>query len=176
MDNEINSATREILRMNEDIVKMSEQTFVSKWLLTLRDYISGEPVRIGYWLDENNITSFGEVQIVNSQGDAIFRVPSILAKADKILPDSVSSNVSDIMYRVDNLNRMIPGKGHAYIESELTNRVIQNMDHGSYQQRWDAIFTRYDLEPVFNKNLSNAAGSQATTIQPGEDFDDYDEL
>lgn len=175
MDNVVHQGTREILRMNDDVVKMSEQVFVTKWLLTLRDYISGEPVQIGIWLDENNITSFSEVAIINGQGEEVFRVPSILAKADKILPEAVSSNVSDIMYRVDNLNRMIPGKGDAYIANELTDQVIEHSNIGSYQQRWDAIFVRYDLEPVFNLSLSKSTAVQQT-IQQSEDFDDYDEL
>ena len=175
MDNSVQHGTREILRMNEEVASMSENVFVTKWLLTLREYIAGGEVQIGYWLDENNITSFSEVAILDGAGQELFRVPSILAKADKLLPDAVSSNVSDIMYRVENLNRMIPGKGDAYIRNELTDRVVEQGNHETYQQRWDKIFVKYGQEPVFDTTLSTTTPS-AAVMKDNEAFDDYEEL
>ena len=172
MDNAVHNGTREILRMNQDVVSMPEVTFVKKWLLTLREYIAGGEVNIAYWLSENNITHFAEVAIVDSIGTELYRVPSILAKADKVLPTEVTSNISDIMYRADGLNRIIPGKGDAFINNELTSQVIENTNIGSYHERWDAIFTRYQLDPVFNV----AQATSTSTGTQSEEFDDDDEL
>lgn len=171
MSDGIEVAPHEILRLNrEGGAKMNEGEFVRTWLLTLREYIAGGDVKIVMWLDANKISTFSEVTITDNSGNPLYNVPSIFIKQDRILPANVTSNIGDIMYRVENMNKTIPGKGDSFIQNEVTDHVIQHDKLPSYQKRWDEIFTRYNLEPVF------AVNSTSVSIGDNEGFDDYDEL
>lgn len=164
-------APQEILRMNnEDGVKLSENEFVTKWLLTLREYMAGGEVEISIWLNTMRISVFSEVTILDAAGMELYKVPSIFIKQDRVLPKSISAEMGDIMYRAEGLNRTIPGKGDSFINNAITSHILNNNDLPEYQKRWDAIFTRYDLEPVFN------TATTSLSMNPDEGFDDYDEL
>ena len=160
-----------IVGLNSDLTTMKEKEFVTKWLLSLREYMSGNDVAIALWLQENDITAFSEVTIVDATGEALFVVPSILMKQDKVLPNNVASEIGEIMYRADNLNRTIPGRGDEFIRREITDKVVTTDKLKEYQNRWDSIFVRYDLEPVF----SNTHTTGSFTEDDG-DFDGYEEL
>lgn len=160
-----------IVGLSSDITTMKEKEFVTKWLLSLREYMSGNDVAIALWLQENDITAFSEVTIVDATGEALFVVPSILMKQDKVLPNNVASEIGEIMYRADNLNRTIPGRGDEFIRREITDKVVTTDKLKEYQHRWDSIFVRYDLEPVF----SNTHTTGSFTEDDG-DFDGYEEL
>lgn len=169
----MSSSTHEILRMNDVKSKIRESEFVEKWLLTLREFIAGGDVEIGVWLYNQNVTIFGEVNVVDNQDNILFVVPSVFIKQDSVLPKTVSSSIGDIMYRAENLNRTLPGKGDAYIRNELTSQLHEQKEMPEYQRRWDEIFIRYKLEPVFSKG----AGVSSTYSQDDdEEFDDYEEL
>lgn len=171
MSDNIERAAQEVIRLNEtDGPVMNERTFVVNWLLTLRAYIAGEPISIALWLNENKISVFTEVSIVDNAGNEVFKVPSLFIKQDKILPNSVAKNMSDIMYRAENLGKTIPGKGNVYIRGEITEQLVPRTERPEYEKRWDAIFTRYDLEPVFSTTQSNSS------VSVDEGFDDHDEL
>ena len=160
-----------IVGLSSDLTTMKEKEFVTKWLLSLREYVSGNDVAIALWLQENDITAFSEVTIVYATGEALFVVPSILMKQDKVLPNNVASEIGEIMYRADNLNRTIPGRGDEFIRREITDKVVTTDKLKEYQNRWDSIFVRYDLEPVF----SNTHTTGSFTEDDG-DFDGYEEL
>ena len=160
-----------IVGLSSDLTTMKEKEFVTKWLLSLREYVSGNDVAIALWLQENDITAFSEVTIVDATGEALFVVPSILMKQDKVLPNNVASEIGEIMYRADNLNRAIPGRGDEFIRREITDKVVTTDKLKEYQNRWDSIFVRYDLEPVF----SNTHTTGSFTEDDG-DFDGYEEL
>lgn len=160
-----------IVGLSSDLTIMKEKEFVTKWLLSLREYMSGNDVAIALWLQENDITAFSEVTIVDATGEALFVVPSILMKQDKVLPNNVASEIGEIMYRADNLNRTIPGRGDEFIRREITDKVVTTDKLKEYQNRWDSIFVRYDLEPVF----SNTHTTGSFTEDDG-DFDGYEEL
>ena len=164
-------APQTIVKMNDVKTTMLEKTFVTKWLLTLRDYIAGGEVHIGMWLQENDITTFSEVSIVDVAGEVLFNVPSILMRQDKLLPDSVSSDISNILYRAENMNNTIPGRGNKFINSEITTKILAPNSVEAYQQRWDAIFVRYNLEPVFS-----ATATEVNDSSDYGDFDEYEEL
>lgn len=164
-------APQTIVKMNEEKTTMKEKTFVSKWILTLREYINGGEVAIGLWLQENDITTFSEVNIVDQSGEVLFAVPSILMRQDKLLPDSVSSGISDILYRAESMNNSIPGRGNKFINSEITKKVVKPDAIEEYQRRWDAIFVRYNLEPVFASSVNDIMMDS-----DDGDFDDYEEL
>lgn len=161
-----------ILTLAEALPTIKEQQFISKWLLTLRDYIKGEDVMIGIWLQEMDITAFGEVSVVDNLGDELFKVPSILMRNDKILPATVSEGITDTLYRAETMNHVMPGRGNAFIRNELTNQVKNVTNESEYRARWDAIFVRYGLEPVFSETASYSADGSFSD----EDFDDYEEL
>ena len=160
-----------IVGLSSDLTTMKEKEFVTKWLLSLREYVSGNDVVIALWLQENDITAFSEVTIVDATGESLFVVPSILMKQDKVLPNNVASEIGEIMYRADNLNRTIPGRGDEFIRREITDKVVTTDKLKEYQNRWDSIFVRYDLEPVF----SNTHTTGSFTEDDG-DFDGYEEL
>lgn len=160
-----------IVGLSSDLTTMKEKEFVTKWILSLREYVSGNDVAIALWLQENDITAFSEVTIVDATGEALFVVPSILMKQDKVLPNNVASEIGEIMYRADNLNRTIPGRGDEFIRREITDKVVTTDKLKEYQNRWDSIFVRYDLEPVF----SNTHTTGSFTEDDG-DFDGYEEL
>lgn len=160
-----------IVGLSSDLTTMKEKEFVTKWLLSLREYVSGNDVAIALWLQENDITAFSEVTIVDATGETLFVVPSILMKQDKVLPNNVASEIGEIMYRADNLNRTIPGRGDEFIRREITDKVVTTDKLKEYQNRWDSIFVRYDLEPVF----SNTHTTGSFTEDDG-DFDGYEEL
>lgn len=160
-----------IVGLSSDLTTMKEKEFVTKWLLSLREYVSGNDVAIALWLQENDITAFSEVTVVDATGEALFVVPSILMKQDKVLPNNVASEIGEIMYRADNLNRTIPGRGDEFIRREITDKVVTTDKLKEYQNRWDSIFVRYDLEPVF----SNTHTTGSFTEDDG-DFDGYEEL
>ena len=160
-----------IVGLSSDLTTMKEKEFVTKWLLSLREYMAGNDVAIALWLQENDITAFSEVTIVDATGEALFVVPSILMKQDKVLPNNVASEIGEIMYRADNLNRTIPGRGDEFIRREITDKVVTTDKLKEYQNRWDSIFVRYDLEPVF----SNTHTTGSFTEDDG-DFDGYEEL
>lgn len=160
-----------IVGLSSDLTTMKEKEFVTKWLLSLREYVSGNDVAIALWLQENDITVFSEVTIVDATGESLFVVPSILMKQDKVLPNNVASEIGEIMYRADNLNRTIPGRGDEFIRREITDKVVTTDKLKEYQNRWDSIFVRYDLEPVF----SNTHTTGSFTEDDG-DFDGYEEL
>lgn len=165
-------AAQQIAKMSEGPqASLTEKTFVSKWLLSLREYVNGGEVNIGIWLQENDITVFNEVAVIDTSGEVLFVVPSILMTQDKLLPDAVSSDITDILYRADNLGRVVPGRGNQYIRNEITDKVKSPGTMTDYQRRWDDIFTRYGLEPVF----SNTATTTSSSSDDG-DFDDYEEL
>lgn len=168
----IEAAAQQIAKMSEGPqAKISEREFVSKWLLTLREYIAGGEVQIGIWLQENDITTFNEVAVVDPAGETLFIVPSILMTQDKLLPDAVSSDITDILYRADTMSQVMPGRGNQFIRNEITSKIKSpgTMEH--YQQRWDAIFLRYELEPVFSATATNVSNST-----DDGDFDEYEEL
>ena len=160
-----------IVGLSSDLTTMKEKEFVTKWLLSLREYVSGNDVAIALWLQENDITAFSEVTIVDATGESLFVVPSILMKQDKVLPNNVASEIGEIMYRADNLNRTIPGRGDEFIRREITDKVVTTDKLKEYQNRWDSIFVRYDLEPVF----SNTHTTGSFTEDDGE-LDGYEEL
>lgn len=164
-------APQTIVKMSQEKATMKEKIFVTKWLLSLREYVNGGEVAIAMWLEENDITTFSEVSIVDAAGEVLFDVPSILMRQDKLLPDSVSSGISDILYRADNMSQVMPGRGNQFIRNEITSKVNAPNTIKVYQQRWDDIFTRYGLEPVFSNNDT----SSTMSIDDG-DFDDYEEL
>ena len=168
----IERAPQAIVEMSESSrATIKEREFVTKWLLSLRDYIAGDEVAIALWLQENDITAFSEVDVVDNDGEVLFSVPSILMRQDKLLPDGVASDIGDIMHRADNMNRVMPGRGNDFIRNEITNKIKGPQTLSLYQSRWDSIFTRYDLEPVF----SNTSTINSTPIETG-DFDGYEEL
>lgn len=170
---DIEKAPQEILRLaNQDNPSMSETEFVTKWIKTLHEYMSGGHVEIGIWLSRNEITVFREVSIKDNKGEVLYNVPSILVQQDRILPQKVSSGIADLLYRVDNMNRVIPGRGNAFIRSEITNQVIQTDTKLNHQQRWDAIFTRYGLDSVFGYTDAQIVSAS----DDDEGFDDYEEL
>lgn len=167
----IERAPHEILRLNaEGGAKLVESEFVTQWLLTLHEYMRGGEVEIGIWLDANRISVFSEVTITDNAGKTLYNVPSIFMKQDQILPKSVTADIGDIMYRVENLNKTIPGKGDAFIKGSITDHVIPSRDRATFQERWDAIFVKYNLEPVFTTVTTSTINSE------DEGFDDYDEL
>lgn len=163
-----------ILALSNALPTIKEQQFVSKWLLTLRDYLMGDDVMIGIWLQEMDITAFGEVNVVNTAGELLFTVPSMLMRNDKILPETVAGGIADTLYRADTLNRVIPGRGNAFIRNELTAHVKPVGNEEDYKNRWDTIFVKYGLEPVFSdgKHLNIDGYSSSDD----GDFDDYEEL
>jgi hypothetical protein len=118
------------------------------------------------------VSVFGEVDVHDDNGEVLFTVPSIFAKQDSVLPKSVTGDISDIMYRANNLNKVMPGKGSAYIRSELVEQVRANKSISEYQRRWDLIFTRYNLDPVFT-TVSTTGG---IIDDNDEDAEDYEEL
>lgn len=167
------AAPREILRISESSVPtIRESEFVTKWLLTLHEYIRGEDVKIGLWLQEMDINVFGEVSVVDTSNTELYRVPSIFINKDKVLPNSIVQNIGDIMYRAETMNKIMPGKGDHFIQTEITNNVRTQSELPDYQRRWDDIFTRYDLDPVFYISTS----SRIDTADDSGDFDDYEEL
>ena len=166
----IERAPQQIVELNETIPTLTEQVFVNRWLLTLRAYMAGEDVKIGLWLQENNITTFTEVSVVNSNGVELYRVPSILMKHESVLPNRVSSQIGDLLYRAENMNKTIPGRGNVFIRNEITAHVNDSDVIALYQKRWDDIFTKYDLLPVFFYNTTSVSDTS------DGDFDDYEEL
>lgn len=172
MSNPQSAAVREILNLGEDNPRVSESEFFEKWILTLREYIAGGNVEIGVWLSNMGVSVFGEVDVHDDNGEVLFTVPSIFAKQDSVLPKSVTGDISDIMYRANNLNKVMPGKGSAYIRSELVEQVRANKSISEYQRRWDLIFTRYNLDPVFT-TVSTTGG---IIDDNDEDAEDYEEL
>lgn len=165
-------AAQTIIKMNEVNPKLKEREFVEKWLLTLYEYIGGGEVEIGIWLTNQGVTIYGEVDVVDDSGSTIFVVPSIMMTQDKVLPSAVASEVSDIVYRADILNRRIPGKGDEYIRNEIIGNVKPSTNLQLYQDRWDNIFVKYNLEPIFSKSVTISN----TPIDDDEEFDDYEEL
>lgn len=168
------SIPNRILALASTLPTVSEREFINKWLLTLRSYLIGDDVMIGIWLQDMDITVFGEVAVVDTSGEVLFNVPSMLMRNDKILPESIAGNIADTLYRADTLNRVIPGRGNTFIRNELTAFVKPVTNEEEYKTRWDTIFIRYGLEPVFSdgKHLSIDGYSSSDD----GDFDDYEEL
>lgn len=170
MYDNVQASTHEILRMGEINPQLRESEFVERWILTLREYLAGGDVEIVIWLSAQKVTVFGEVDIIDQNGVVLYTVPSLLVKQDNILPKSVASEITDIIHRADALNKNMPGKGDSYMKNELVNHVVEQRKLPEYQQRWDDIFTRYNLEPVFS-----SSSSQVNDINNDDDYEDFDE-
>lgn len=172
MNSNLMSAPHAILQLAKlDKPTILEKEFVTTWLLTLRSYVLGEDIKIGMWLDHMDMSPFMEATVVDAQGVALYDVPSIFVSQDKVLPKNIADNIGDIMYRAENMNKIIPGQGDNFIQTQLTNNVTMPKEVPDHQRRWDEIFKRYDLEPVFD--IPSAVG---TTHDDVGEFDDYEDL
>lgn len=162
----------------EDRPTMTEDMFVSKWVLPFHQYYSGLPVPITLWLQDDHwkeragITAYNEVDIVDNKGEVIYVVPPLLMPTDKLLPKSVAGGVVDVMYRAENLDKVFPGSGARLVRNEITEFVKPAEEKiEEFGRRWDSIFVRYNLEPIFypEQTTSNLGNSSSEL-----DFEDYD--
>lgn len=165
----------QILALNEILPEMQEHEFVQTWLLTLRDFCAGEPVNIGLWLEANDITPFKEVQIMKGR-EKLFKVPSIMVLSNEIISDAVASDLANIAYKAENMDKTIPGAGTNYMRNELKDVVKPQKGIDDIRARWDAIFVKYGLEPVYGYGHDNIEQLENSTITGSSEFDDYDEL
>ena len=73
-------AAYEFLRIRESLKpKIKESEFYTKYLLTLHRYCTGEPTNVTLWTGPMDITPFGEVDVVNTEGEVLF--PTISSQA-----------------------------------------------------------------------------------------------
>lgn len=166
-------AAYEVLRIRESLKpKIKESEFYTKYLLTLHRYCTGEPTNVTLWTGPMDITPFGEVDVVNTEGEVLFTVPSILVNNGEVLPASVAGRVPDILATAENIEVGIPGAGRATIRKNIIAHVQEQPDVALWRKRWDAIFTRYNLPSPFNTPDAETTegGSSA-----GDEFDDYEE-
>lgn len=178
--------TKEILQLAETQKPvMFEKDFVTTWLLTLREFCAGGEVAIGLWLqsqktasgEDLTITPFQEVDIRDYSGNVLFTVPSIFAPADNIMDDVTKSIIPDVFDTAYNIEKSIPGSGTKLVEREIVSHITPSDKIDSHRKRWDDIFIRYRLEPVFDlSRISEVTKSPNPFDEEHGDFDEFEEI
>lgn len=169
-----NRELTDIVTQLSETPEIEESEFVRTWLLTLREYISGGQIPIGIWLDGVKASPHQEVRVVDGGGNELFRVPPIIVNETPVFSKAILEQLGSISYHADNLDKIIPGSGQQYIRDMLADDVQEQKTIPSIRERWDAIFARYNLEPVFTQSKTTVEQRQRDA--EAEEFEDYDEL
>lgn len=175
-----NQALNEFIQLGEELKPfVTETDLVEKFILTLHQYHRGEPININLWLnglksDGNtvNATAFQLVKIVDNDNNTIGYVPPLLVDPTGILPSDISAVLHDLFYKAENLEKVIPGRGTAFIKDSVIDKV-RNRDKEIEALRtlWDNLFIKYNLPPVYsNPETISEMTTNGSSLEDG-DFD-----
>lgn len=173
-----NKALNDFIAMGEELKPVvTEKDLVERFILSLHQYHRGEPINISIWL--NGLKSDGElvkatafqpVKIVDNNNNTIGYVPPLLVDPTGILPPEVSEMLHALFYKADNLEKIIPGRGTAFIKANVIDKV-RNRDKEveALRKLWDKLFIKYGLPPVYSD--PNAV-SDDNVVDPSPSLDD----
>ena len=176
-------AAKQIISLDAETAPfISERDLVQKFLLTLHRYHTTGDVDINHWLNgiksdgsQINATAFQMVKVIDDLGNLITYVPPILLDPTGILPENITHSLGDIFYRAESLEKVYPGRGRAFIREQVTNN-IRTKEHETdlWKKAWDALFVRYELDPVYDVTGELVTNSNSDGEPVDEEIEDVD--
>lgn len=154
--------------------RMSERVFTNIWLPVFAG--EGNPYRVTlqHWVNYAE-SPFRAVDVVNEQGEVLFRVPSLM-KREKVNPISGDRrhSIDHVLRSAEQMANFHPMQGYHYLEAELTKRALIMQVPGIVLkdlETWNAIFQRYGKPPLKAVDEKGQATSDPAT--PAGDADDF---
>lgn len=149
--------------------KLPEEIFKNYFLPLFAGLETHSDISVGVWVSIAG-TPFAEVDIIDTNGQVLFTVPSILER--NIIDPTKPANVplSTVTDTVEKMIRQSPKRAAAFLNHHLSELTVSDNVLAEHQQRnferLDVIFKRYGVTPAWGFDGNSTATSPVKSDGP----------
>lgn len=159
-----------ISKMADEVPRVSEQEFVSKYLPLFASQHAG--VDMSPWLDVCK-SAMLPVDVI-AGGVVIFRVPALVRTIPTSRNPIGQLPLNEVLAIAKLKSDVYPPAGDAYLDQQTANRIGKATTNMDELVAWNNIFKRYNLPQIEIPGLTTEGGSKETP--PSDVFTgDYEE-
>ena len=147
-----------IAKMADEVPRVSEQEFVSKYLPLFASQHTG--VDLSPWLD---VCKSAMLPVdVMANGKVLYRVPALVRTIPTTANPIGRMPMSEVLANAKLKAEVYPPAGDAYLDAHTSARISKVSTNMEELVAWNNIFTRYGYDPIVIPGIALTGGESET--------------